>query len=282
MIDLKRHVIELVQDTVGRYASNGNSNLFNEICSDQELDVKEVALPDGIDGMLEGNTILVSSNIQSEERKRFTLFHEIMHHLINEEGLLISELHDLTKGNYRKQLEQFCNIGAAEFLMPRIEFMKLYQENGFNVELILYAADHFKASTIAATIQLAQVAPNKCIATVWEYGQVPNKATQFHGSLLTTENGSPNKPKLHVVYSASSPAASHRWLAKYATFPDDHLINQVFRQDKTLKDECYIHFPSWKIECYCEALPYKNRVYALFHLTSPPVDDQMTLFKDSP
>ena len=280
MIDLKRHVIELVQDTVGRYTSNGNSNLFNEVCSDLGLDVKEVALPDGIDGMLEGKTILVSSNIESVERKRFTLFHEVMHHLINEEGLLISELHDLTNGNYGKQLEQFCNIGAAEFLMPRIEFMKLSQEKGFNVELILHAADHFKASTIVATIQLAQIAPNMCIATIWECGQVPNETARKRNSLFTTEKGSSNKPKLHVVYSASSPAASHRWLAKYTTFPNNHLINQVFRKGEMFKDECYIHFPGWKEECICEALPYKNRVYALFHLTPPPSSDQMTLLND--
>lgn len=280
MIDLKRHVIELVQETVRKYASNENSNLFHKICSDLGLDVKEVALPDEIDGMLEGKTILVNSKIQSEARKRFTLFHEMMHHLINEDGILISELHDLTinkKEHYKRQLEKFCNIGAAEFLMPRKAFTKLYQEKGFNVELILNAADYFKASTIAATIQLAQVAPNKCIATVWEYGPLLNNSTRLHDSLFTTENESTNKAKLHVVYSASSPAASHRWLAKYTTFPDDHLITQAFREDKTIKDKCYIHLPSWKEECICEALPYKNRVFVLFHLTLPPSSDQMTL-----
>lgn len=283
MIDLKRHVIELVQETVRKYASNENSNLFNKICSDLGLDVKEVALPDGIDGMLEGKTILVNSKIHSEERKRFTLFHEMMHHLINEDGILISELHDLTineKEHYGKQLEKFCNIGTAEFLMPRRAFTKLYQEKSFNVELILNAADHFKASTIAATIQLAQVAPNECIATVWEYGPLPNNSTRLQDSLFTTENEFTNKTKLHVIYSASSPAASHRWLTKYTTFPDDHLINQAFRNDEMLKDECYIHFPRWREECICEALPYKNRVYTLFHLTPPPSSEQMPLLDD--
>lgn len=283
MIDLKRHVIELVQETVRKNTSNENYNLFNRICSDLGLDVKEVALPDGIDGMLEGKTILVNSKIRSEDRKRFTIFHEMMHHLINEDGIIISELHDLTineKDHYGKELERFCNIGAAEFLMPRKEFTKLYQENGFNVELILNAADHFKASTIAATIQLAQVTPNKCIATVWEYGSLSNNRSQLHNSLFTTQNESTNKAKLHVVYSASSPAASHRWLTKYTTFPDDHLINQAFKKNEMLKDECYIHFPRWKEECTCEALPYKNRVYALFHLTPPPSSDQMQLLND--
>ena len=94
--------------------------------------------------------------------------------------------------------------------------------------------------------------------------------------LFDTEYCSP-KSKLHVIYSASSPA-TNRWLAKYTIFPDDHLINQAFLQAKMLEDESTIPFPSWKESCTCEALPYKNRVYALFHLSPPPDPNQMTFF----
>lgn len=280
MIDPKKYVIKLVQNTVGRYASTESSSLFNKLCSDLGINVVEDSLPNGIDGMLKGKTILINSNIQSEERKRFTRFHEMMHHLLNKDAYLLSELHEYTcnqENGYKKQLEILCNIGAAEFLMPRKEFTKLYQEKDFNVKLILDAADHFKASTIAATIQLAQIAPNKCIATVWEYGLVPKDTDLLHNSLFITENQSYNKPKWHVVYSASSLTAD-RWLTKYTTFPDDHLINQAFRQDRMIEGCGYIHFPSWKEDCYCEAFRHKDKVYALFHLTLPPSPDQMSLF----
>lgn len=280
---IKKRVIELVHDTVKKCCSTEKPD-FNEICSTLELDVKVGKLPSGIDGLQKAETVIINSQIQYEERKRFTQFHELTHYLIENDADLYSELleytHNQTNG-CKEQLEILSNIGAAEFLMPRKEFTKLYQAKGFNVELILNAADHFKASTIAATIQLAQVAPNKCIATVWEYGSLPNNRTRLHNSLFTTENESTNKAKLHVVYSASSPAASHRWLTKYTTFPDDHLINQAFKNDEMLKNECYIHFPRWQEECTCEALPYKKRVYALFHLTPPPSSDQMQLLNDS-
>lgn len=279
---MTKRVIELVRDTIQACSSTENPN-FHEICSALELRVGTQELPVGTDGLQRGKAIIINSRVQNRERRRFTEFHELSHYLIGNDEDLIGELHEYTfnqEDEYKKQLEMLCNIGAAEFLMPRNEFTKLYREKGFNVELILHAAHYFTASTIAATIQLAQIAPNECIATVWEYGLIPNFVVPLQDSLFTIEDQSHNKPKLYIVYSASSPAASNRWLAKHTVFPDDHLINQVYRQKVTLKDNCYIHFPSWKQTCMCEALLYKNRVYAIFHLTSPPVDEQLDLFTD--
>ena len=283
MDKMKRQVIELVRNVVNKYAST-TIPTFDEICSGLGLDVKVGELPTGTDGGQKDKTIIINSRIRNEERKRFTQFHEVTHYLIDEDGHLISELHDLTfskKDEYNRQLEKFCNIGAAEFLMPSKEFTKLYEEKGFNVQLIPFAAKHFRSSTIAATIQLAQVAPNKCIAVICEKGLIPNDKVSSKAPLLTAENQSRKKPKLHVVYSASSPAASNRWLAKYTVFPDDHIINQAFLQSKMLEGECDIPFPSWQESHPCEALPYKNRVYALFHLSPLPNPNQMTLFHRS-
>ena len=280
MNSLNRHVIKLVRDTVKEYSSSEKPN-FDEICSGLGLDVTVAELPTGTDGGQKDKTIIINSRIRNEERKRFTQFHEVTHYLIDEDGHLISELHDLTfskKDEYHRQLEKFCNIGAAEFLMPSKEFTKLYEEKGFNVQLIPFAAKHFRSSTIAATIQLAQVAPNKCIAVICEKGLIPNDKVSSKAPFLTAENQSRKKPKLHVVYSASSPAASNRWLAKYTVFPDDHIINQAFLQSKMLEGECDIPFPGWQESYPCEALPYKNRVYALFHLSPLPNSNQMTLF----
>ena len=127
MIDVNAHVIQLVRNTVRKYASTGIPD-FDEICSGLGLAVKEVPLSPAQDGMIiKQGTILINSRIQSKERKRFTQFHEITHHLIDEDGDLISILHDAAWGEYDKQVERLCNIGAAEFLMPREEFTKLYK-----------------------------------------------------------------------------------------------------------------------------------------------------------
>lgn len=278
MNNMERHVIRLVQDVAKEYTS-ARIPIFYKICSSLGLDVKEGLLPPGKDGMYEGGIIIINSAIKNEERKRFTQFHELTHHLIKEDEDLISELHDLTfdqEGEFDRQIEKFCNIGAAEFLMPRNEFKKLYMSKGYNVELILNASRHFKSSTIATTIQLAQVAPNECITAVFEYGLITNNTTPLQDSLFNTKYH-PRKPKLHIIYSASSPA-SDRWLTKHTIFPDDHLIYQVFSENRMLEGESYIPFPGWQEPCICEALRHKDRVYALFHLSPVPDPNQTTLF----
>ena len=280
MIDVNAHVIQLVRNTVRKYASTEIPD-FDEICSGLGLVVKEVPLSPAQDGMIiKQGTILINSRIQSKERKRFTQFHEITHHLIDEDEEIISVLHDATwdqNGEHKKQLERLCNIGAAEFLMPREKFTKLYKAKGFNVELIPFAANHFESSAIATTIQLAQVAPNSCITAICEYGLLPNETARSQSDLFDEKNRTP-KPKLHVVYSASSPATKY-WLARDTDIPDDHLINQAFLEAQPLEGESYVPFRSGnQMPCDCEALPDKDRVYVLFHLTSPPNPnpDQLT------
>ena len=276
---MKRRVIEVVRNIVNEYAS-ATIPTFDEICSGLGLSVIEDNLPIRTEGMYIEKTIFLNSRIRNEERKRFTQFHEITHHLLEENEDLISEFDEYTYGQGDRnhaQTEYLCNVGAAEFLMPSKEFTKLYNKRGFNVQLIPFAANYFKSSIIAATIQLAHVAPNECIAVVCENGLIPNDTISLQDSLFTTKNQSHNKPKLHVIYSASSPAAD-RWLAKYTIFPNDHLINQVFLQAKMLEGDSEIPFPGWQEPCICEALPYKNRVYALFHLSALPDPNQMTFF----
>ena len=276
--DPKKHIIKLVQDTVSEYSSGRISN-FDEICTNLGLDVQETLLPHGIDGMHKGGTILINSQIQNEERKRFTQFHELTHYLIEKDADLLSDLHDLTfsqEGEYDRQLEKLCNIGAAEFLMPSEEFRKLYKERGFNVGLIPYAARYFKCSTMATTIQFAQVAPNKCITAICEHGLIPNDIAQSQDHLLEEKNLSVER-KLHVVYSAPSPTTKY-WLAKYTEIPKEHLINQAFLQTQPVEEESYVPFRSGrKMPCHCEALADGNRIYVLFHLTPPPNPDQLTL-----
>lgn len=270
MTDMKGHVIKLVQAAVTEYSSTENPDL-DEICAGLGLDVQEAVLPNKIDGMLKGKRILINSRIRSEERKRFTQAHEVMHYLLNKDGELISFLHDLTfnqNGECDRQLEKLSNIGAAEFLMPSEAFTKLYEKEGFNVKLIPFAASYFKSSPIAATIQLAQVARSKCIAAICERGLGPNE-TVSRACLFDEENIA-TKRKLHVVYSAPSPTTKY-WLAKYTEIPGDHLINQAFLQTQSVKEKSYVPFRSGKkMPCSCEVLADGNRVYVLFHLSPPP------------
>ena len=280
VIDIKAHVIKLVGDTVREYASTEIPD-FDEVCSGLGLVVKEIPLPPKINGAIQGRTILINSRVQNNERKQFTRFHEVTHHLINEDEELLSMLHDATwdqDGEYERQVERLCNIGAAEFLMPHKEFIKLYEAKGFSVELIPVAANYFESSVIATTIQLAQVAPNSCITAICEHGLMPNETAQSQPPLFDEENHTP-QPKLHVVYSASSPATKY-WLARGTNIPEDHLIHQAFLGAQHLEGQSYVPFRSGnRMPCYCEALPDGDRVYVLLHWGTRlnPNPDQLTL-----
>ena len=283
MNNLNRYITKLVQDTIKKYSSEENPN-FDEICSGLGLIVKEGVFRLGTDGSQSGKTIILNSRIKNKERKRFTAFHEVMHYLIGNDDYLISILNELTysqMGEYDRQLEKFCNIGAAEFLMPSKEFRKLYEQKGFNVEMILYAAHHFKSSTIAATIQLAQVAPNKCITAICEFatnGSISPETNLFNEKYCST------KRRLHVTYSAISPTAKYP-LAKNTVIPNDHLIYDAFLEDKAVEGKSWVPFRSGKnMPCHCEALADGDRVYVLFHLNLPRTSTdqkQMKLFSSS-
>lgn len=283
MNSFNKHVIKLVQDTVMKYCSTENPN-FDEICSGLGLDVKEGFFRAGTDGIQSRKTIIINSRIQNEERRRFTEYHEVTHYLLKKDGYLISELHDLTfrnKDEFDRQLEMYCNIGAAEFLMPREKFIRLCEKKGFNVYLIPFAASYFKCSTIAATIQLAQVAPNKCITAICEFAS--NGCTSSETNLFNEKYRSA-KPRLHVIYSALSPTAKYP-LAKSTVIPIDHLIHDAFGQNNPVDGESYVPFRSGKkMPCHCEALAERNRVYVIFHLSNPRTSTnemQMNLFSSS-
>ena len=193
--DMETRVIKLVRNAVGKYTSAKHSS-FDRICTGLGLDLKEGWLPLKIDGILEGRTILINTRIRNEERKQFTRFHEITHHLINEDEELIDMLHEMPwsqNDEYEKQLERLCNIGAAEFLMPCEEFTELYKEQGFNVRLIPFAANYFESSVIATTIQLAQVAPNSCITAICEYGLMSNETALSQSHFLDGKNPPPTR-----------------------------------------------------------------------------------------
>ena len=277
--DMRIHVIKLVRQTVKEYALTATPT-FDEIRTALKLDVKEEKLPPTIDGMIEEETIIINSAIHNNERKEFTRFHEVMHYLIKAEEDLISELHELPSnqnGEYDRQIEQLCNIGAAEFLMPSEQFSELYKKLGFNINAIPLASSHFGASAIATTIQLAQLAPNSCISAICEYGMLPDNTPSTHGNFLREENVSFN-PTLHVAYAASSPSTKYL-LAKNTRIPDGHLIHQAFSKFEAFEERSYIPFPSGKkMPCYCEALRDKDRdrIFVIFHLTPPPNSNQLT------
>lgn len=213
----------------------------------------------------------------NEERKRFTLYHEICHGLLRKDEWFWSVLHDQLKSDrdFSHTKERLCNIGAAEFLLPRSSISNILVSEGVSVAHISKLANHFCASKLATAIQIADCATHECIMVVATRMPDPtqnlSRLTEFPGS---------NKPRLVVEYSMPSTTTKYK-VGRYVPIRSNSIIASAEKAPDgiTLTGRDLVPFKSgtpWEVEA--EALRLGSRIYALFNLRPPrPVDDRQLL-----
>ncbi len=124
---------------------------------------------DGRDGLLDpsSRTILTAAE-QPAARQRFTLAHEVMHYLIEQDADLLSDLHEAYQGPaLERALERLCNLGAAEMLLPRAAVARALKEAGPNPRLLWELAARFGVSEPAAAVALAGALGPDALAAVF-------------------------------------------------------------------------------------------------------------------
>jgi Zn-dependent peptidase ImmA (M78 family) len=224
-------------------------------------------------------TIILDPRVGTSDRMHFTFFHEISHHLIRQDGELYSFLHECSPNNddFKASLDDFCNIGSAEFLIPSDDVHKVIAERGFSITLVEHLEQRYSASKPAIAIQLAQCAKHKCFVVVCEYGLLPQRTTkQITRQVNLRGMPQTRQPQLYVTYSSSSPLVKYR-IAKFVPVPKDHVITGAYESRQLVKGQAKIPFRSgtvWK--CECEAFFYKGKVYATFNVSSPPTSNQLS------
>lgn len=248
--------------------------LDDPIAKHLKIEVQEKERLYGYGTYIPGDTpkIAVDPTKSDYERLNFTFFHEISHHLIRMDGELYGFLDDHSAQDFHSTLERYCDIGAAEFLVPEIEVRKIINEQGFSITLISDLDKKFPASKPAIAIQLAQCANHQCIVIVCEYGIIPSQTQAQIELLSTTED---TRPQLFVQYSSSSPSCKYR-TGRFVPVPTGHIVANSFKQKSFLKGRGDLPVRSgkkWPNDC--EAYFYKSKVYAVFNLTDPPSLKQM-------
>lgn len=216
--------------------------------------------------------IVIDPATGNHERLNFTFFHEISHHLIREDDELYGFLHDHCPGDLRPTLEHYCNIGAAEFLVPADSVRRIIQERGFAIELINHLDEVFPASKPAVAIQLAQCAAHSCVVVVCEYGVIPrqNRDQAYFANIRDA-----TQPQLYVRYSSGSPAYKYN-TGRFIPIPKGHIIASAYEAQGLVKGRGNIPVHSGKAwPNDCEAYYYQGNVYAVFNVTSPPSPNQM-------
>ena len=218
-------------------------------------------------------TIFIDTSQTSPERCNFTYYHEITHHLIRHSDALYSFIHEYARDDFERVLEKYCNVGAAEFLVPLGAIRDYIRQNGFSIELIRNLDDLFPASKPAIAIQLAQAAVHKCIILVCGYGVIP-----LYHSRQQVLLDSRTQDCLHIQYSSSSPTCNYS-CGRYVVIPKTHLIYGAFEGGQYQRGRDKTLFKSGRnFPVHCEAFSYRNQVFSEFRFSDPISSNQMTLF----
>lgn len=139
--------------------------------------VSRVELPDGEAGNTferRGQKHIWVNEKDSVVRQRFTILHEIAHHVLelpskHGEKVPADELERFTG---RHQEEISCDIFAAECLVPWAMIQPLAEEKDFTLEHLAELADHFQASRSCIASKFAQASEGHLAFVVAEDGVV--------------------------------------------------------------------------------------------------------------
>lgn len=232
-----------------------------QLCEQLGIRVQYGSIGLGKEGAAFADTIMLDPTAGVPARRRFTFYHEIVHYLLREHAV---ELYSVINDQYGSDelltsiSEQLCNVGAAEFLLPRETVRSLYQEEGFSVSLIAALSRPGAVSHVAACAQLIFCAPHACIAVVC-------RKDRASSAFPTRE-----RIKIDVAFRSRKmkyPCASGTVISS------NHLLAQVSQaaHGERIQGKAPIPFKSghlWEVEC--EAIRLGNQIFAFFHADAPP------------
>lgn len=117
-----------------------------------------------------GKHVMTVNSLESEERQRFTVCHEIAHVILK----LPSSHREVPSWSYAKRdmNEVWCDMFASELLMPYQLWLRKVPNNEPSAEVIEYMAAEFRTSFPAAASRYATLASIPCAFVTMERGKV--------------------------------------------------------------------------------------------------------------
>lgn len=151
-----------IREDLAPYLSLANAKLKKD-----ELDKGEsgytITKPDG-------QHVITVNSLETEERQRFTVCHEIAHIVLE----LDSSHEEVPSWSYAKRHpnEIACDTFASELLMPYQQWLAKVPQGEPSVELIEHMAEQFATSFPAAASRFASLAQMPCAFVTMERGAV--------------------------------------------------------------------------------------------------------------
>lgn len=240
-----------------------------QLCEAMGIRIEYGRIGPNSEGAAFANAIRVDPTAGVPARRTFTTYHEIVHHVVRDHDELYSIISDQYQADaaFRAIQERLCNVGAAEFLLPRADVQAAYKERGFSVDLISLLSRPGVVSRVAAAAQLAFCAPHACIGVVCRRMDTPMPAGGLAADVAPG-------PTVHTVIDVafSSPTMKYS-CASGTVVPGDHFLSQLFRENEGVRLVAEAPFPfrsgtRWPVDC--EAVRLGGQVFGFFHQDTPP------------
>jgi len=203
--------------------------------------------------------VVVAAALTLQARVEFSIYHEIMHHLIEEDGALIEYYTARLRRDeraYRAAIERCCQQGAAEFLLPQERVRAAIAADGVTPQVVGLLADQAGVSLAAAAIQVAHGAPVECY-------------------VVLCRAASDGPERLVVDYA---PTNGRYPLARSSPIPADHPLTRSWRARGSVAGWSYVPFPSGKrFPCHCAATYRAGRVIGVLAREQPVSRAQLAL-----
>lgn len=194
-----------------------------------KLDVvfKEAPLPEGKWGstlkMTSPPLIIISNNIDNQERKRFTLAHElghlrIPHHQSEKYECFYWDIAE--QGQTKKEQEREANEFAAELLMPMTWFAKDAENEDLTAEAIQKLAKKYHSSFTSTALKAPQFMYGICATILLKNGAVDYfaRSEDCAEKRLFVQRGTPVPP--NSVFNDIKDASKFTIGEKVKTYPD--------------------------------------------------------------
>lgn len=249
-----------------------------QLCQALSIRVEYGSIGLGREGAALADAIKLDPTAGVPARRNFTFYHEIVHHLLRRHDELYSIINDqyVAEAAFDAIRERLCNVGAAEFLLPRATVTAAYEEHGFSVALIDQLSEPGVVSRVATCAQLIFCASHACIGVVCRRVQANVPSDGLAQEVPLTLNA---RTVIDVAFSSSSMRYS---CASGTVIAREHFLSQMFTalHGERQVQRAPIPFKSgrqWSVDC--EAVRLGEQIFAFFHKDAPPtsVRDQMRL-----
>lgn len=224
--------------------------------------------------------IVLNSRITNFERRNFSFCHEFMHDCIEHDDDFLSLFADayIQQESEYDTMEQLCNSGAAELLIPSEEIRTLIQRDGFSITLIPQFCELFGASSIAVAFQMVSCATHNCYLVIVEMHNMQPEIRHNQPLLFEAKTPVDTQGQLLIIYSSASSSAKYS-IKRNQVIPTNHLLYEALHTSETVSGEAKLPFASgkgWLVQC--EAMCFRGKVFAFFNVEQPISNLQMRLF----